>query len=87
VTVQKLRGNPPKYGPFKLGRCGVLVNILALLYLVYIITWMPFPTILPVTSTNMNYAGPLLGIIIIGAVVDWTISGHKRFEVPVAPKF
>ena len=87
VAIQKIRGNPPKYGPFKLGRYGIFVNILALLYLVYIITWMPFPTILPVTKSNMNYAGPLLGIIIIGALADWIISGHKRFQVPVAPKF
>lgn len=86
VAVQKIRGNPPKYGPFKLGRYGILVNILALCYLVFIITWMPFPTILPVTASNMNYAGPLLGIVIIGALVDWVISGRKRFQVPVAPK-
>ena len=85
VTVQKLRGNPPQYGPFKLGRYGVLVNILALLYLVFVITWMPFPTNLPVTASNMNYAGPLLGAVIIGALLDWIISGRKRFQMPVAP--
>jgi hypothetical protein len=85
VTVQKLRGNPPQYGPFKLGRYGILVNIFALCYLVFIIIWMPFPTLLPVTAKNMNYAGPLLGVIVIGAVLDWIISGRKRFKAPVAP--
>jgi len=40
---------------------------------------------LPVTGTNMNYAGPVVGIVIIGALLDWIISGRKRFDVPVAP--
>lgn len=44
---------------------------------------MPFPTELPVTGSNMNYAGPLLGALIIGALLDWVISGRKRFKIPV----
>jgi LPXTG-motif cell wall-anchored protein len=47
---------------------------------------MPFPQLLPVTGSNMNYAGPLLGAVILGALLDWIISGHKRFQVPTAPK-
>ena len=34
----------------------------------------------------MNYAGPVFGAVIVGALLDWMISGRKRFEVPVAPK-
>lgn len=32
----------------------------------------------------MNYTGPLLGTVIVEALVDWTFSGYKRFKVPVA---
>jgi amino acid transporter len=84
VMLRKIRGNPPNYGPFKIGRFGIAVNLFALAYLAYVITWMPFPQILPVTWTNFNYAGPLLGIVVIGALADWVIGGRKRFEVPVA---
>jgi len=45
---------------------------------------MPFPTMLPVTGSNMNYAGPILLAVIFGAIADWVISGHKRFEFPIA---
>jgi choline transport protein len=33
---------------------------------------------------NMNYAGPIIGAVILGALIDWIISGRKRFQVPVA---
>jgi hypothetical protein len=72
------------YGPFKLGRWGIPINLAALAYILYTATWMPFPTILPVTAQNMNYAGPIVLVIVIGALVDWSISGRKRFEIPVA---
>lgn len=70
IMVRKIRGPPVAYGPFKLGRWGVPVNMFALLYLIYVIIWMPFPTILPVTGTNMNYAGPILLAIILCGIGD-----------------
>jgi choline transport protein len=84
IMIRKLRGQPLAYGPFNLGRWGIPINLLSLGYLIYAIIWIPFPITLPVTAQNMNYAGPIMLIIIIGALVDWSISGRKRFEVPVA---
>jgi choline transport protein len=84
--LRKIRGEHISYGPFKLGRYGIATNVLALAYLLYVVIWMPFPTMLPVTGSNMNYAGPLLGAIIIAALLDWIISGHKRFKIPVPQK-
>ena len=69
-----------------MGRAGLPVSLLALGYLIFVVIWMPFPQELPVTGSNMNYAGPLLGAVILGALLDWTISGHKRFQVLVSPK-
>lgn len=82
--LRKVRGPPVEYGPFKLGRWGIPVNLMALAYLTYTSIWIPFPTTLPVTAQNMNYTGPITILVIIGAFIDWSISGHKRFEVPVA---
>ena len=84
ILLRKIRGPPPTYGPFSLGRWGIPINLFSLMYLIFVIIWMPFPTVLPVTASTMNYAGPVLLLVIIGALVDWMISGHRRFEVPVA---
>jgi LPXTG-motif cell wall-anchored protein len=84
--LRKFRGRPLPDGPFKLGRWGIPVNLFAVVYLIYVIIWMPFPAVLPVTGKTMNYAGPLLGAVIIGALLDWFISGRKRFQMPIARK-
>lgn len=70
------------WGPFRLGKYGVPLNLLALCYVLFLVAWMPLPTILPVDANNMNYAGPLFAAVILGALLDWVISGRKRFEVP-----
>lgn len=44
---------------------------------------MPFPQILPVTGDNMNYAGIIFGAVVVGALIDWFISGRKRFDMPL----
>jgi hypothetical protein len=82
--IRKLRGPKLEFGPFSLGRWGLPINLLSLFYLLFVILWMPFPSVLPVTRETMNYAGPVFLVVIIGALVDWFINGHKRFEVPVA---
>jgi choline transport protein len=79
--LRKIRGQHVNYGAFKLGRYGIAINLVALAYLIFIVTWIPFPTMLPVTGSNMNYAGPIFGVVIIAALLDWRISGHKRFQV------
>lgn len=83
MLLRKVRGPPPPYGPFKLGAIGLPVNVFALCYLIFVVIWMPFPQILPVTGDNMNYAGPIFGAVVLGALAHWFISGRKTFKMPV----
>lgn len=81
--LKKIKGEVTM-GPWSMGRWGIPVNIFTLLYLIFVIIWMPFPVELPVTASNMNYAGPVFIAIVILALADWAINGRKRFQVPVA---
>jgi hypothetical protein len=81
--LKKLNGSTIEYGPFRLGRWGIPVNIVALCFATFEVIWTPWPPLPTVTAQTMNYAGPVLIAIVIGALADWMISGRKRFEIPV----
>lgn len=86
LLIRKLQGRHPQYGPFKLGRWGIPINLFSLVYIIYILTFLPFPTVLPVDATTINYAGPLVGAVILIAIGDWFVTGKRRFHVPTTPK-
>ena len=83
MLMRRIRGPPPPYGSFKLGAFGIPINVFSLCFLIYVTIWMPFPQTLPVTKDNMNYAGPVFGAVVVGALLDWFINGRKRFQMPV----
>ncbi|KAG6368211.1 hypothetical protein INS49_002412 [Diaporthe citri] len=64
------------------GRAGTFLNIFALAYTVYAIIWLPFPNYLPVTAANMNYSGPVFGVVLIGAVTLWFVRGRSEWDGP-----
>jgi choline transport protein len=76
--------SPIPWGPFKLGKFGPYVNLGAMSYIIFVLIWMPFPGALPVNGSTMNYAGPIVGAVVVAAVSDWCINGRKRFRVPVS---
>jgi choline transport protein len=82
-TMAKLRSAHIPYGPFRLGRFGLVINAFAIVYAVFIIIFLPFPPLLPVTGKNMNYAGPIMGGVILFAIADYVVGGRKRFHVSV----
>lgn len=82
ILIRKLQGRHPAYGPFALGRWGIPINIFAIVFGIYVIIFTPFPVERPVTAENMNYAGPILGFVVLLAFVDYFFSGHKRFILP-----
>jgi choline transport protein len=84
LLVLKLRGRAPGPRPFRFRRAGVFVNAAAVAYIVYVLSFAALPTVLPVTSANMNYAGPLVLAVMLAAGADWCVSGRRRFKLPGA---
>lgn len=87
-TICKLRGEYIPYGPFnfKNRKFGLAINFFAIIWAIFIVIFLPFPAIVPVTGSNMNYAGPVMGAVIIWALLDWTVSGRKRWKAPIERK-
>lgn len=82
LIIRKIQGDGPK-GSWRLGRAGIPINIFALCYCFFLVIFLPFPQALPVTGTTMNYASPIWGGCMILALLDYLVSGRKRFKLPV----
>lgn len=55
------------------------------MYILYVLSFVALPTLIPVSASNMNYAGPLVLAVALIAICDWFISGRTRFKLPETP--
>ncbi|KAH7040596.1 amino acid/polyamine transporter I [Microdochium trichocladiopsis] len=82
VALHKRLTSGLQTSDWSMGRIGTPVNIFALVYTVYSMIWLPFPTTLPVTATGMNYSGPVFATVIAGAIGSWFLWGKKHWLGP-----
>ncbi|KAI9039205.1 putative GABA permease [Aspergillus affinis] len=68
---------------WSLGRHGVWVNFVALLYTLFALFWSFWPTEVPVTLDNFNWSVVLFGGIFIISLVMYVLVGRKVYEGPV----
>ncbi|KAK2788386.1 hypothetical protein FQN52_006710 [Onygenales sp. PD_12] len=69
-----------RYGGWRLWKgWGTPINIFALVWTAYLTVFLAFPTTLPVTGTNMNYALPIYAGVVIAALVWWFVWGKARW--------
>ncbi|KAJ5661147.1 Amino acid/polyamine transporter I [Penicillium longicatenatum] len=73
-------GNKLKRGPFTLGRWARAINIFAFCWCLYLIVFMTFPTVMPVSGSTMNYGVVLFGVcVLIIPVVTWFSYGRRSY--------
>jgi hypothetical protein len=70
-------------GPFHLGRFSIPINIIAVLWVSFIVVLFVLPPIYPVTATTMNYASVGVGAVIIFAGLGYAFSARHWFHGPV----
>ncbi|KAI9712157.1 MAG: hypothetical protein M1812_006995 [Candelaria pacifica] len=81
--MKRLRHEPIPFGPFSLGRFGLGINLFAVVYVVFICIFLPFPPDQPVTKVNMNYSSPVFAAVILFAIIDWFVRGKRIFVGPL----
>ncbi|KAF3011479.1 hypothetical protein E8E14_006118 [Neopestalotiopsis sp. 37M] len=82
VLYARLAGPGIQLGQWNLGWAGPFVNVVALLYSVWVMIWLPFPNNLPVTAANMNYCGPVFGAVLAGTIGLWFVRARKHWRGP-----
>ncbi|KAK1142404.1 hypothetical protein N8T08_007956 [Aspergillus melleus] len=68
---------------WSLGRYGVWINFVALLYTLFALFWSFWPTEVPVTLDNFNWSVVLFGGIFIISLVMYVVVGRRVYEGPV----
>ncbi|KAH8665711.1 amino acid/polyamine transporter I [Tricladium varicosporioides] len=74
IYSHRIAFNP---GPFTLGKWGKVVNGVTCTWVLFISVVLLFPTVKPVTATNMNYAVAVAGFIGLFSL-GWWFAGAKR---------
>jgi amino acid transporter len=72
------------YGLFRLGKLGICINLISIVYTVYVSIFLLFPPYQPVTAQNMNYAPVVFGGVLVLSAVWWFIRGKREFVGPVS---
>ncbi|KAI0016394.1 amino acid/polyamine transporter I [Xylariomycetidae sp. FL0641] len=70
------------FGAWNLGRYGLFINCFAMVYTLWAIIFLPFPQDLPVTATTMNYASPVLGLVLAIAIALWIFRARTHWAGP-----
>ena len=68
---------PP--GSFKLGRCGTVINVVAVIYCVVSSVFFFFPGAPAPAPADMNWAIAVFGVMMAVALGFWVINGHRTY--------
>ncbi|XP_077219840.1 bidirectional amino acid transporter 1 isoform X1 [Tasmannia lanceolata] len=70
-------------GPFSLGRYGVIVGWIAVLWVATISVLFSLPVAYPITKNSLNYTPVAVGGLLILTVSSWILSARHWFKGPV----
>lgn len=71
-------------GPFHMGRWGLPVNVLSLVYIFAMVVLFCFPFVMPVGVKNMNYTSAIVGGLLALITVWWFVHGRGSYQGPVS---
>ena len=71
------------WGPFKLGRFGVPVTIVAIVYSFFGAFWSMWPTVKNPDIESMNYCVLVFGGVMILSMLFWLVYGRHHYTGPI----
>ncbi|GAA5813684.1 hypothetical protein MFLAVUS_007170 [Mucor flavus] len=74
-----VRNDMPR-GPFSLGRFGLVLNFISVVWISFFSVILCIPSVSPVTPETMNWASAMIGGVLMFSLLFWFISGRKNYE-------
>lgn len=73
-----------RWGPWQIpGIWGVMNNVYACLYILFVLFWSFWPPNFPATPQNMNYSVLMTGVVISFSIVYYFLWGEKQYPGPL----
>lgn len=70
-------------GPFYMGRrLGMIVNLVALMYILVTVVFFCFPLVLPITAKNMNYTSVIIVGLMALTALWWSFRAKRVYQGP-----
>jgi hypothetical protein len=82
VLLHRLQGRRLPHARYSLGRWGILVNIVSLVYVTPIFVFSFFPAVPNPTAVEMNWAVVMVGGVIVLATMYYIAWGRKQYSPP-----
>ncbi|RAL07831.1 amino acid transporter [Aspergillus homomorphus CBS 101889] len=83
LVIRRVRRQPIPFGPWTLGRGGIVVNLASIAFLTITIFFSFFPSELPVTAVNMNWSVVVFfGELFIG-LAWYVVRGRHVYHGPI----
>jgi len=58
-----------------------ITEIIAVVWCVFVIGLLCVPPVLPADSpSSIPWSGPIMGMVVVLALVDWTVRGHREYN-------
>ncbi|QSZ30875.1 hypothetical protein DSL72_000433 [Monilinia vaccinii-corymbosi] len=83
VVLKRIKGETLPSARWSLGRYGLVINVFAFAYSGFVMLWSCFPTELPVTAGNANWAPAVWFVVIVVAGLIYVVHGRKHYTPPV----
>ncbi|KIW10346.1 hypothetical protein PV08_11308 [Exophiala spinifera] len=84
VCLKRIKGQPLPPARWSLGRYGLAINLFAFCYSAFAIVFSCFPSSLPVSTGDANWAPAVWAAVIILSFVTYLVHGRKHFTAPVS---
>lgn len=82
VAYRRLKGIPLEMGPWNLGRYGLAINIVALVWIIITCIFSFFPIAVPVAPETMNWSSALWGFMMAFGILWYLVYQRHKFTGP-----
>ncbi|KAK2590076.1 hypothetical protein QQS21_012249 [Conoideocrella luteorostrata] len=72
------------YAQFSLGRFGIMINSMAVIYGIWCFFWSLWPQQYPVTASGFNWASVMYGATLAAALLHYAFVGRHKYQGPVS---